>query len=106
MYTLAGTDRERAANNMSVYSSSVQMLECKVGEPYGHRSEGILNWKEINPKVDPNDEKSLIPKGRADTEVVYDLSRQRLLFFGGWANRVSNKNICSSEYRSRQVVDK
>jgi hypothetical protein len=35
-----GTDREKASNNMSVYSNTVQMLECKVGEPYGARSSG------------------------------------------------------------------
>ena len=66
---------------MSVYSNTVQMLECKVGEPFGRRSEGVMEWKEIVPKI--TSKESSVPKGRADTDVVYDKERQRLLFFGG-----------------------
>ena len=71
---------------MSVYSTTVQMLECKVGEPFGRRSEGVMEWKEIVPKI--TGKESSVPKGRADTDVVYDKERQRLLFFGGASCRV------------------
>jgi dynein heavy chain, axonemal len=90
-----GTDRQKAANNMSVYSDTVQMLECRVGEPYGHRSEGVMEWKEIVPDI-KDKKKNAVPKGRADTDVIYDSSRQRLLFFGGWANRWY-KDVCAMD---------
>jgi hypothetical protein len=50
-----GTDREKASNNMSVYSNSVQMLECKVGEPYGARSTGVMEFKTLVPEVKEGD---------------------------------------------------
>ena len=82
-----GTDREKASNNMSVYSDTVQMLECKVGEPYGARSAGVMAFQTLQPQINDSDRNTKVPRGRADTEAVFDEKNQRLLFFGGWANR-------------------
>jgi dynein heavy chain len=83
-----GTDREKASNNMSIYSKTVQMLECKVGIPFGKRSQGIMRWETIVPEIMNDDTKNTsIPHGRADTETIYDNKNHRMLLFGGWANR-------------------
>ena len=64
-----GADPENPTNDLCIYLNSTVVLDV-----------GDMQWQDLKIVGKP-------PKGRADTEMVYDEGRSRLLFFGGWANR-------------------
>jgi hypothetical protein len=53
-----------------------------------------MEFETLEPEIKEGDRSSKVPRGRADTDSIFDEKSQRLLFFGGWANRWF-KNVCA-----------